>query len=125
MPNKTLPKWVINLFFFIGLFSAICIRALMIINHYSPRWAGYAWRTAVIGYIFFFSYRFYIAGKRRRSITQFRLIEEVEQCNALKPETKSELLYILGSIRKSKETYNYAFIFVLSIIAIIIDLFLN
>ena len=125
MPHKTLPKWIINLFFFIGLFSAVCIRALMIINHYSPQWARYAWRTAVIGYIFFFSYRFYIATKRRRVIAESRLIEEVQQCAELKGETKSELLYILGSIRKSKETYNYAFIFVLSVIALIIDLFLK
>lgn len=125
MSNRTLPKWMINLFFCIGLFSAVCIRALTIINHYNPRWAGYAWRTAVIGYIFFFGYRFYVANKRRRSIVGNRLIEEVEQCAGLDREKKVELLYLLNSIRKSKEIYNYAFIFILSILAIAIDLWLN
>lgn len=125
MPRKTLPKWMINLFFFIGLFSAICIRALTIISHYSPAWAHYAWRTAVIGYIFFFGYRFHIANKRRQTIIESQLVEEVAQCACLEADKRAELLYILNSIRKSKEIYNYAFIFVLSIIAIVIDFFLN
>ncbi|MFC1467195.1 hypothetical protein ACFLQY_00660 [Verrucomicrobiota bacterium] len=125
MPRKTLPKWVINLFFCVGLFSAICIRALTIINHYSPRWASYAWRTAVIGYIFFFGYRFYIANKRRKTVVDSGLVEEVEKCTGLRGERQAELLYILNSIRKSKEIYNYAFIFILSIVAIGIDFWLN
>lgn len=125
MPNKTLPKWIINLFFCVGLFSAICIRSLTIINHYNAQWAGYAWRAAVVGYIFFFGYRLYIANKRRVTIVKCRLIEELEGRNALNESTRAELLYLLNSIRKSKELYNYAFIFVLSIVAIVIDLWLN
>lgn len=120
---KVLPRWVVLLFFWIGLTAAVCIRSLVFVSRYDAQLAIWLWRFAMVCYIFFFGYRYWIGCRRRRIIRKNRLIEKIEEADALDADTQDATLYILRSIIRSKELFNYALIFMLSFTALLIDLF--
>jgi hypothetical protein len=120
----TVPATVINLFFAIGLVSAFCFRALIVFQHLYPAGVRVVWYVGTVGYFTFFMYRYYIAAKRRRSVTRFNLLEKIQRSD-LNDEDKEVTLYLLSSIRKSRESVNYLFIFVLSFIAVLADVALT
>jgi phosphate/sulfate permease len=120
-----LPKGVIYLFFIIGLFSAISFRAIIVIQHINPSWVRVVWYAGVIGYIFFFLYRYYISKKRKRAIENYQLIEKVKANACLSNEDREVIGYLLSSVKKSLEDINYLLIFILSILAILLDIILS
>ena len=121
---KTLPKWATNLLFIIGAISTISFRALIVINRFSEFWGRIIWYTAVIGYIFFFLYRYQISKKRRRVIIENDLINKLNT-NSLSKENIKQLTYIVNSLTRSKEMINYVLIFLMSILAIAADIILT
>ncbi len=121
----TLPGWVINLFFLIGLVSALAIRALIVITHIRPDLFRLVWYVGVIGYILFFLYRYRISEKRKRVIAEYGLIEKMKNRIPLNNDERDVVAYLLLSITKSRENLNYLFIFALSILAIIADIVLS
>lgn len=119
---RTLPRFVIELFFIIGILSAIAFRIIIVFNNINPQWVRPVWYIGVIGYIFFFLYRYYISYKRKRTIKEYNLIEKLQTDDILSKEDRKMLEYLVSSIKKSRENINYLFIFVLSVIAVCIDL---
>jgi len=124
MQHSTMPPAVINLFFIIGLVSATLFRSLTIMQHFAPQLIRPMWYCGVIGYLLFFGYRYRIARKRREAITENDLIEKL-RTDQLSHSERNEIAYLLYSLQRSKEIYNYQYIFLTSIIAIGIDLFLT
>jgi hypothetical protein len=122
---SVLPKWVVFLFFWIGLTAAVCIRLLTLLSHYNPDVAVWVWRFAMGAYTFFFGYRYLIGTRRMRIIRENQLIENIGKADSLDPTTRQATLYILNSIVRSKELFNYAFICVLSVVALLLDFFLS
>jgi len=123
-PHTVSPA-VIYTFFALGLVSAIAFRALIILQHIEPVWVRPVWYLAVMGYLFFFLYRYRISQKRKRAIRDFQLIEKIKANACLQDEDREVLLYLLSSIKVSLEDRNYAIIFLTSILAIAADLFLS
>lgn len=119
----TLPSTVVNLFFILGLLSALSFRALIIIKELQPDWFRPVWYGGITGYIIFFSYRYIISVKRKKTITDYDLISKIRR-GTLSVEDREVLEYILASLQKSRENLNYLFIFVSSAVAIILDLLL-
>ncbi|MBU1171871.1 MAG: hypothetical protein KKD44_20135 [Proteobacteria bacterium] len=124
MKSKTLPPWVINLFFMIGLVSAFLFRLLIFFNYYYTSWSRGVWYCGVMGYLFFFGFRYYISHKRRQSIIQNNLTEKVAASN-IEADDKDEIIYLFQSLLRSKEMFNYIFIFSVSLLAIVADIFLT
>lgn len=122
---SVLPKWVVLLFFWIGLTAAVCIRSLTLLAHYSPEASAWVWRFAMLCYTFFFGYRYLIGKRRCRIILENGLVAEVEKAEGLDTSTRQATLYILNSIIRSKELFNYAFICILSVVALLLDFFLT
>lgn len=118
----TLPPAVINLFFVIGLMSALSFRALMAIKDLQPQLFRPVWYLGIIGYILFFGFRYSITEKRKKAISEFNLIEKLENGEALTSSDRQVVTYILSSLQKSRENLNYLFIFATSAIAIFLDL---
>ncbi|MDX9714040.1 MAG: hypothetical protein RBT37_01280 [Dissulfurispiraceae bacterium] len=118
------PKYVVYLFFMLGLVSAIAFRIVIVFQHIEPAWIRPVWYIGVCGYVLFFYYRYRIAKKRKRAIQDFNLIEKLRANACLTEEDRSVVLYLLGSIKRSPEDKNYAVIFILSILAIAADLIL-
>jgi hypothetical protein len=83
------------------------------------------WYIGIAGYLLFFFYRFKISKKRKKVISDFGLIEKVESNTPLSDEDRTVLMYLLSSITVSLEDRNYALIFLLSVVAITVDLILT
>jgi hypothetical protein len=126
MKNKhlhTLPNFVINSFFLIGLISAVAFRSIVIFQRIEALWVRPVWYVGVLGYICFFSYRYMITRKRKHAIKDYQLIEKVRSNACLTEQDREVVMYLLSSIKKSREDVNYLIIFILSLLAILIDLF--
>ena len=121
---KELPASVINAIFFVGLFSSICFRALLIVDELYPPLFRPIWYGGVLGYCGFFWHRYRITRKRKGAIRGMDLIEKVRQ-NRLGDEDIKAVSYILSSIDHSKEGINYLIIFILSALAIAVDLYMS
>ena len=120
-----LPKYIIYGFFVIGLISAIAFRAIIVFQHLEPSWVRPVWYAGIVGYIFFFLYRYRITKKRKKAIDDFQLIDKVKANACLTEEDREIVLYLLSSIKSSPEDLNYAIIFILSILAILADILLS
>lgn len=121
---KTVPSFVVYLFLVIGLLSAVAFRLVTIINTFIPSLLRPVWYFGVIGYIFFFAYRYHISEKRKNTIRANRLLEKIQAPGEISSEDRALIAYVLSSIIKSKENLNYLFIFVLSMAAVAVDILL-
>jgi hypothetical protein len=121
----TLPKAVILGAFYLGLLSAVAFRALMVLDHFEPAWVRPVWYFGVCGYFLFFLYRWHISRKRKRTIEEHGLIDKLTTDSCLTVEDRAVLIYLLCSLRLSKEDLNYYAIFTLSVLAVGADLALT
>jgi Ca2+/Na+ antiporter len=121
----TLPSSTINLFFIVGLLAAFSFRILIVLPHFQPELFRPVWYLGTIGYVMFFLYRYAISRKRRNTIEDYALIPKLKQRKMLSDDERQAVVYLLSSIRKSRENLNYLFIFLLSILAIGIDILLS
>ncbi len=121
---KIVPKPVIVGFFIIGLLSSVAFRAIIILQRYTPGWVRPVWYLGVVGYMIFFMYRYFISQRRKHTIAHSGIIEKIRSGVTLNVEEREAALYLLNSVRASQEDWNYLAIFVLSIIAIALDLLL-
>ena len=118
---KVVPKPVIVGAFVIGLLSSVAFRAIILLQKYSPGWVRPVWYFGVLGYMLFFIYRYYISHRRKHAIEQTNVIEKLRTGETLSADDRDAALYLLNSVRKSQEDWNYLAIFVLSIVAIALD----
>lgn len=121
---KIVPKPVIVGFFLLGLLSSVAFRAIILFQKFNPTWVRPVWYFGVIGYMLFFMYRYVISQRRKRTIAQSDIISKIRDGTPLNPDDRDAALYLLNSVRKSQEDWNYLAIFVLSIAAIALDLLL-
>jgi hypothetical protein len=120
----TLPPSMVYCLFVLGIISAIAFRAIIIFQRLEPSWVRPVWYVGTIGYMIFFFYRYYIAEKRKKAVEHFQLIEKVKANACLTEEDREVVIYLLSSVKKSPENLNYFIIFLLSILAIIADLYI-
>ncbi len=121
MPSR-FPTWVTWLAFSLGLTGAISLRLILIAKAYRPELVRLLWYMGICGNMLFFMFRAYITQRRLKLITTLRLQEKLLNEDSLCPEDYEALRYLVGSLYSSKERWNYAIIFIFSIIAIIWDL---
>ena len=119
----TFPGYIIHAFFFIGLVSALAFRSIIVFQRLEPSWVRPVWYVGVLGYIGFFLYRYSISKKRKRAIKEYELIEKVRANACLTDEDREVVTYLLLSIERSREDINYLVIFILSLLAVLADLF--
>ncbi len=118
---KTVPTWVVYLFFGIGVVSAGAVRAILFFQEKDPFIAKVIWYVAIIGYMIFFFYRYVISRKRKRIVKKYNLLDKLKN-NQIGQEECEALTYVVSSVDKSKENLNYSIIFIFSIVAILVDL---
>ena len=121
---KIIPKPVIAGFFLLGVLSSIAFRLIIIFQKLKPGWVRPTWYFGVLGYMAFFIYRYYISWRRKRVIARAGIIAKLQRAEPLSEEDRQAALYLLSSIQKSPEDWNYLAIFILSAVAIAIDLLL-
>ncbi len=118
----TLPPAVINCFFVIGLVSALSFRSLMALKELQPDMFRLVWYVGLVGYILFFSFRYFISSKRKKAIIDYNLLAKLQSGENLSEDDRQVVTYLLSSLQKSRENINYLFIFATSSIAILLDI---
>lgn len=113
----TSPRWLRNFFFWSGIVATFSYRIIVILNNYSKAWAQMAWYIGTVGFVIYFLHRYQISEKRAQLIRQEDLIAKTKNDPALQ--------YILKTLLSTKEKWNYIFIFVMSVVAFIIGLYLD
>lgn len=119
---KIVPQSVIVGFFVLGLLSSVAFRAIILFQKFHPDWVRPVWYVGVIGYMLFFMYRYRISQRRKHTITQSAIIEKIRTGATLTADDRDAALYLLNSVHKSPEDWNYLAIFILSLLAIVLDL---
>lgn len=119
---KIVPQSVIVGFFVLGLLSSVAFRAIILFQKFHPDWVRPVWYVGVIGYMLFFMYRYRISQRRKHTITQSAIIEKIRTGATLTAGDRDAALYLLNSVHKSPEDWNYLAIFILSLLAIVLDL---
>lgn len=119
---KIVPQPVIISFFLLGLLSSVAFRAIILLQKFAPVWVRPVWYFGVIGYMIFFMYRYRISQRRKNTITRSGIIEKIRNGATLSAEDREAALYLLSSVRKSPEDWNYLAIFLLSVLAMLLDL---
>ncbi|MFA6198402.1 MAG: hypothetical protein WC734_04615 [Patescibacteria group bacterium] len=119
--SKSVRLW----FFWSGIVATFLYRAIIVLNNYSTTWSNIAWYAGTVGFVIYFAHRFQIAEKRERVIKQYELEQKVAGAQGLSTEDKAAMEYIFGTLRSSKERWNYIFIFVSSAVALVIGVILD
>ena len=122
---QAFPKSVATFFFLMGLISALSFRLIIIVQHTSPSLVRIFWYVAVLTNLIFFLFRYHISKKRKKAIHSLDLMKKLDSNKPLGQEERDALVYLLTSIDRSKENLNYLSIFLLSVIAILIDIFMT
>ena len=119
-----LPKPIILSFFLLGVLSSVAFRALILFQKFSPQYVRPVWYFGVLGYMIFFMYRYGISLRRKQTIARTGIIKKLKNGDPLSDDDRKAALYLLSSVQKSREDWNYLAIFVLSVVAIGLDLML-
>lgn len=121
---RIIPEPVILGFFLLGVLSSVAFRLIIIFQKVKPGWVRPTWYFGVLGYMAFFIYRYYISWRRKRVIVRADIIDKLRRAKPISDDDRQAALYLLSSIQKSPEDWNHLAIFILSAVAIAIDLLL-
>lgn len=115
--SKVEPSSIfLRYFFFIsGIVATIAYRIIFLLN---PFWVKVAWYVGTIGFIFYFGHRASIESKRAKLVKEYDLVNEIEKSNVAE-DKKPALAYLTETTLTSKSRYNSAFIFIVSLIVLI------
>lgn len=111
------PRWLRNFYFWSGIVATFAYRIIVILNNYSKPLAQAAWYVGTIGFVIYFLHRYQISERRANLIREHDLITKTKNDPALQ--------YILKTLLSTKEKYNYIFIFVMSVVAFVIGIYLD
>lgn len=116
----------IRLFFFwAGVIATLSYRIIIVLNFYSPLWVKIAWYIGTIGFIIYFGHRFDIQKKRSELVSDYKLIQAVEKTSYTSEKQKQAMRYIVKTSLTSKSRWNSAFIFILSVLALIVGIIMD
>ncbi len=124
VPHR-LPSWVTWLAFFIGLTGSLSLRLILVAKQYQPELVRLFWYIGVVGNMIFFLFRSYISQRRRRLIAALSLQEKLKEHRPLTEQDYQAIHYLISSLYVSKERWNYAVIFLFSMLAIVWDIVTN
>ena len=118
------PTWLRNLFFWSGVIATVCYRAIVILNHYSTKVSLAAWYIGTVGFIVYFWHRYIVSEKRVELIKDYDLIQAVRNSNLSQDKIEANE-YILETLKSTKEKWMYMVIFVSSVVAILLGIYLD
>lgn len=119
------PNWLRALYFWIGFIATIAYRIIVVLNNYNPIWVQIAWYVGTIGFIIYFAHRYQISELRQQLIIEHKLASKIEKGAPLSPDDQVALLYILKTLRSTREKWNYIVIFISSALALAVGIWLD
>jgi len=122
---KPNPKPIRLLFFWAGIVATLAYRAIIVLNFYSSLWVKISWYIGTVGFIIYFWHRFDIQKKKAKLVKDLKLIEAVQETKDINDQQTQALCYLVKTSLTSRSRWNSAFIFFMSIIALIIGIILD
>ena len=122
---KPNPKPIRLFFFWTGFVATVAYRIIIILNFYSPLWVKVSWYVGTIGFILYFWHRYTVQKKRSQLVKDHKLIELIEKTQLGNKNQKEALRYIVRTTLTSMARWNSMFIFILSILALIVGIILD
>lgn len=113
------PKLTIEFYFWIGLISALLLRATYLLEPFNALSAKLAWYVGIGGYMLFFIHRHRVSVRRKNTVKSLGLLEKIKNHEKLDIVDYNALEYVLWSLSVSKEKLNYVIIIIFSCFAII------
>lgn len=120
--HSSLVRWF---FFWSGIVATFAYRVIVIVNHFDKTWALVLWYIGTIGFIIYFIHRYQISETRAKIIETQNLDQKISSIASLTQEDKDAMSYIFSTLKSTREKWNYIFIFVVSILALILGLYLD
>lgn len=111
-------------FFVLGIIGAIGLRFVLIFQRYDARFALTSWYIAMTAFLFFYLYRYIIENKRRKIILENKLKEKIEK-RELDENDYKQIERVLDSLLVSKSKVNFLILFLLTILALILQIILG
>ena len=122
---KPSPKPLRIFFFWSGIIATLSYRAVIVLTYFDPLWVKVAWYIGTIGFIIYFGHRYSIQKKKAELVEDLHLIKAVEDAKEINEEKTEALCYLVNTSLTSKSRWNSMFIFVTSILALIIGIILD
>jgi len=119
------PNWLRTLYFWVGVIATIAYRIIVVLNSYDPIWVQIAWYIGTIGFIIYFMHRYQISELRQQLIVNHDLAAKIEHNKPLNTNDQAALLYILKTLRSTREKWNYIIIFITSALALAAGIWLD
>lgn len=111
-------------FLWAGIIATIAYRVIIVLNFYSPYWVKVFWYIGTIGFIFYFGYRFDVQRRESNLVRDYDLANVVRKAK-MDSKKKKVLIHVVQTRGTSKAKWNSLFIFLLSIVALIIGILLD
>ncbi len=108
----------------IGIIGSIALRLVLPLSRISNLYASISWYFAMVLFVVFYIYRFYIEGKRQAIIISNSLIEKTKE-GKLNTKDLNQIRTILNSLLVSKVKVNYLFLLIITIIFLIFQVFID
>jgi hypothetical protein len=122
---KPNPRPIRLFFFWSGIIATLAYRVIIVLNYYSPLWVKISWYIGTIGFIVYFWHRYDIQKKRAELVDQYKLIEAVDEVPGIDIKRQAALRYLVTTTKTTRARWNSMFIFLLSILALIIGIVLD
>ena len=122
---KPSPKPLRIFFFWSGIIATLSYRAVIVLTYFDPLWVKVAWYIGTIGFIIYFGHRYSIQKKKAKLVEDLHLIKAIEDAKEINEEKTEALCYLVNTSLTSKSRWNSMFIFVTSILALIIGIILD
>jgi len=119
---KPRRKYIRLFFFLIGIIATLAYRIIIVLNFYSPDWVKFSWYIGTVGFILYFGHRFDVQRRRVKLIEDYDLDKVVKKVKGIKPREKEALNHVIKMTHTSKSRWNSAFIFALSLLALIVGI---
>lgn len=113
------PKPIRLFYFWAGIIATFAYRIIIVLNFYNPLWVKISWYIGTVGFIIYFWHRFVIARKRSELVSDYKLVEAVENMSFDNDQQKQAMRYLIKTTQSSKAKWNYMFIFALSALALV------
>lgn len=123
--NRCKDSFTSWIFFIIGLIATISMRIVTVMTDINPLYGKITWYLGVLGFFLFFIYQYRIYKSRNKLIIESKITEKTASRLPLEPSDYDLLQYVLCSLSKTKETFNYLFIFASSGIALATALYFD
>jgi hypothetical protein len=120
--SDSLTSWI---FFIIGLVATIAIRIVTVLMDINPVYGKISWYIGVIGFLFFFIYKFNINRSLAKVIQKNNLLEKTRDEKHLSSNEYVLISNILCSLKSEKERINFFFIFAVSTVALIFAIYID